>query len=95
MTADVIKAYQEAHPQHSERYRRFDVFAPRWEVEALTRRRLFGDDDPQIKHVPTAGGLCAGGGGVMLRANRLKRALAEGREVHGVMASLPTAAPSN
>lgn len=28
----------------------------------------------------------------MLRANRLKRALAEGREVHGVMASLPTAA---
>lgn len=28
----------------------------------------------------------------MLRTNRLKRALAEGREVHGVMASLPTAA---
>lgn len=28
----------------------------------------------------------------MLRTNRLKRVLAEGREVHGVMASLPTAA---
>lgn len=28
----------------------------------------------------------------MLRANRLKRALADGREVHGVMASMPTAA---
>ncbi|MBB3141525.1 HpcH/HpaI aldolase family protein [Halomonas organivorans] len=28
----------------------------------------------------------------MLRTNRLKRALGEGREVHGVMASLPTAA---
>ncbi|MCH4561727.1 IucA/IucC family siderophore biosynthesis protein [Halomonas sp. EGI 63088] len=52
MTADVIKAYQRAHPQHAERYRRFDVFAPRWEVEALTRRRLFGDDVPQVKHVP-------------------------------------------
>ena len=28
----------------------------------------------------------------MLRTNRLKRALAEGREVHGILASLPTAA---
>ncbi|PXX99484.1 IucA/IucC family protein [Halomonas sp. LBP4] len=52
MTADVIKAYQRAHPQHAERYRCFDVFAPRWEVEALTRRRLFGDDAPQVKLVP-------------------------------------------
>ncbi|GHB14815.1 IucA/IucC family protein [Modicisalibacter luteus] len=52
MAADEIKAYQRAHPQHGERYRYFDVFAPRWEVEALTRRRLFGDATPQIKHVP-------------------------------------------
>ncbi|MBB3141526.1 IucA/IucC family protein [Halomonas organivorans] len=52
MAADTIKAYQRAHPQHAERYRCFDVFAPTWEVEALTRRRLFGDDDPQVKHVP-------------------------------------------
>lgn len=52
MTADVIKAYQRSHPQHAKRYRCFDVFAPRWEVEALTRRRLFGDDAPQVKHVP-------------------------------------------
>ncbi|MDL4864080.1 IucA/IucC family protein [Halomonas elongata] len=52
MTADVIKDYQRANPQHGERYRCFDVFAPRWEVEALTRRRLFGDDVPQVKHVP-------------------------------------------
>jgi siderophore synthetase component len=51
MAADEIKAYQRAHPQHAERYRCFDVFAPRWEVEALTRRRLFGDAEPQIKHV--------------------------------------------
>lgn len=52
MAAEEITAYQRAHPQHGERYRFFDVFAPRWEVEALTRRRLFGDDDPQIKRVP-------------------------------------------
>ena len=52
MAADEIKAYQRAHPQHGARYRCFDVFSPRWEVEALTRRRLFGDDDPQVEHVP-------------------------------------------
>ncbi|MDN3556649.1 IucA/IucC family protein [Halomonas maura] len=52
MAADEITAYQRAHPQHGERYRCFDVFAPHWEVEALTRRRLFGDDDPQVKQVP-------------------------------------------
>ncbi|WP_240724637.1 IucA/IucC family protein [Halomonas borealis] len=52
MTAEEITAYQRAHPQHAERYRCFDVFAPQWEVEALTRRRLFGDEAPQIKHVP-------------------------------------------
>lgn len=52
MTAEAIKAYQRAHPQHGDRYRCFDVFAPRWEVEAPARRRLFGDGDPQVKHVP-------------------------------------------
>ncbi|MEQ5820512.1 IucA/IucC family protein [Halomonas sp. SCS19] len=52
MVADVITAYQDAHPEHAERYRQFDVFVPEWEVEALTRRRLFGDEMPQIKRVP-------------------------------------------
>lgn len=52
MTAKVIIAYQRAHPQHAERYQRFDVFAPTWEVEALTRRRLFGDGELQVKRVP-------------------------------------------
>ncbi len=52
MAADEVKAYQRAHPQHERRYRCFDVFPPRWEVEALTRRRLFGDDDPQVEYVP-------------------------------------------
>lgn len=52
MTAAVVKDYQSAHPEHAERYQCFDVFAPEWEVEALTRRRLFGDEQPQVKQVP-------------------------------------------
>ncbi|PRY66615.1 siderophore synthetase component [Vreelandella songnenensis] len=52
MTATVIKEYQRAHPEHAKRYQCFDVFAPEWEVEALTRRRLFGDERPQVKQVP-------------------------------------------
>lgn len=52
MAAEVIKEYQREHPQHAERYRCFDVFTPEWEVEALTRRRLFGDEQPQVKKVP-------------------------------------------
>jgi len=52
MTAGVIREYQRAHPEHAERYQCFDVFAPEWEVEALTRRRLFGDERPQVKQVP-------------------------------------------
>ena len=52
MTAEVVKEYQREHPQHAERYRCFDVFTPEWEVEALTRRRLFGDKQPQVKKVP-------------------------------------------
>lgn len=52
MTAEVIIEYQRAHPEHTERYQCFDVFVPEWEVEALTRRRLFGDEQPQVKQVP-------------------------------------------
>lgn len=52
MTAEVVKEYQREHPQHAKRYRCFDVFTPEWEVEALTRRRLFGDEQPQVKKVP-------------------------------------------
>ncbi|MCX2524772.1 IucA/IucC family protein [Larsenimonas rhizosphaerae] len=52
MTAGVIMAYQQAHPQHRERFERFDVFNAGYDVEALTCRRLFGDDEPRIRHVP-------------------------------------------
>lgn len=62
ITAEVVKQYQRDNPQHEERYRCFDIFAPEWEVEALTRRRLFGDDRPQVKSVPNPMAAYAPGG---------------------------------
>nr|WP_300311405.1 IucA/IucC family protein [Halomonas sp.] len=52
MAAKVIIDYQNTNPQHRERFALFDVFAPTYEVEALTKRRLFGDAEAQIKIVP-------------------------------------------
>ncbi|AHL34045.1 AcsC protein [Pseudomonas brassicacearum] len=52
MTAEVITAYQTAHPQHRERFALFDVFAPSYEVEELTKRRLLGDGERRFKSVP-------------------------------------------
>jgi len=52
MTAEVIIAYQVAHPQHQARYGLFDVFAPFYEVEELTKRRLLGDGENRAKAVP-------------------------------------------
>ncbi|ALM54728.1 AcsC protein [Halomonas huangheensis] len=52
MTADVVVAYQQSHPQHHERFELFDVFAPTYDVEALTKRRLFGDAELQARVVP-------------------------------------------
>ena len=52
MTAEVITGYQAAHPQHSARYALFDVFAPFYEVEELTKRRLLGDGERRFKFVP-------------------------------------------
>ncbi|KAA0016965.1 IucA/IucC family siderophore biosynthesis protein [Salinicola corii] len=49
---ETVLAYQQAHPEHAARFDIFDVFSPQWKVEALTRRRLFGDDVPQVKQVP-------------------------------------------
>lgn len=50
-TAAVILDYQRAHPQHRERYALFDVFAPTFEVEELTKRRLLGDGERRFKAV--------------------------------------------
>nr|WP_256737015.1 IucA/IucC family protein [Pseudomonas gingeri] len=52
MTAEVILAYQAAHPQHRERFALFDVFAPSYEVEELTKRRLLGDGERRFRSVP-------------------------------------------
>ncbi|PBQ18397.1 AcsC protein [Pseudomonas congelans] len=52
MTADVILDYQRAHPQHRDRFGLFDVFAPSYEVEELTKRRLLGDGERRYRSVP-------------------------------------------
>ncbi|WJK07248.1 IucA/IucC family protein [Pseudomonas fluorescens] len=52
MTAEVILDYQQAHPQHRDRFGLFDVFAPHYEVEELTKRRLLGDGERRFKSVP-------------------------------------------
>ncbi|CAI1971285.1 Aerobactin synthase IucC [Serratia ficaria] len=52
MTADIIVDYQQRHPQHRTRYATFDVFAPNYEVEELTKRRLLGDGERRFKSVP-------------------------------------------
>ncbi|NVL48279.1 ferric iron reductase, partial [Pseudomonas syringae pv. actinidiae] len=52
MTAEVILDYQQAHPQHRDRFGLFDVFAPTYEVEELTKRRLLGDGERRFRSVP-------------------------------------------
>jgi 2-[(L-alanin-3-ylcarbamoyl)methyl]-3-(2-aminoethylcarbamoyl)-2-hydroxypropanoate synthase len=49
--AEVILEYQQQHPEHTERYQIFDVFADKLRIESLTKRRLFGDGRIQIKFV--------------------------------------------
>lgn len=49
MSAQVIHAYQRQHPQHEERFRLFDLFAPTVQIEELTKRRLLGDEDLHFK----------------------------------------------
>lgn len=49
MSAQVIHAYQRQHPQHEERFRLFDLFAPTVQIEELTKRRLIGDEDLHFK----------------------------------------------
>ena len=51
-TANIIADYQQRHPQHRARFASFDVFAPYYEVEELTKRRLLGDAERRFKQVP-------------------------------------------
>lgn len=50
-TADVIYDFQNRLPEHHERFAKFDVFAAEYCVESLTKRRLFGDSEPQFKQI--------------------------------------------
>lgn len=52
LVSEVILNYQRQHPQHAERFKLFDLFAPHYEVEALTKRRLLGDGERRFKKVP-------------------------------------------
>ncbi|WP_336940269.1 IucA/IucC family protein [Acinetobacter pittii] len=49
--ADIIHHFQQQYPQHQSRYAVFDVFAEQYCIESLTRRRLFGDGDVQMRYV--------------------------------------------
>ena len=49
--ADIIHQFQQQHPEHQSRYEAFDVFAEQYCIESLTRRRLFGDGDVQMRYV--------------------------------------------
>ena len=59
LAAGVVADYRGRHPEHAGRIAAFDLGAATFEVEALTRRRLFGDAEPQVLHVrnPLAGRL--------------------------------------
>ncbi len=52
MTARLVHDYQLRHPQHAQRFKAFDVFAPTFQVEELTKRRLLGDGEPRFRQVP-------------------------------------------
>lgn len=50
--AEIIHNYQDHHPQYKQRFELFDVFAPEFQVEELTKRRLLGDGELRFKNVP-------------------------------------------
>ncbi len=49
--AEIIQDFQNKNPQHQIRYEKFDVFAPEYCIESLTKRRLFGDQEVQLRYV--------------------------------------------
>lgn len=50
--AEIIFTYQQQNPEYALRYQTFDLFAPFYEVEELTKRRLLGDGERRFKKVP-------------------------------------------
>ena len=51
IAASIIHQFQQQYPEHQIRYEKFDVFAPRFCIESLTKRRLFGDGEVQLRFV--------------------------------------------
>ena len=49
--ADIIHQFQQRYPEHQSRYEKFDVFAAQFCIESLTKRRLFGDAEVQLRLV--------------------------------------------
>lgn len=49
--AQVIIDFQQQYPEHQSRYDKFDVFAEEFCIESLTKRRIFGDADMQLRNV--------------------------------------------
>lgn len=49
--AQVIIDFQQQYPEHQSRYEKFDVFAEEFCIESLTKRRIFGDAEMQLRHV--------------------------------------------
>jgi siderophore synthetase component len=51
-TTQVIHDYMNEHPQYKEKYELFDLFSESIQVEQLTKRRLFGDNELRVQSVP-------------------------------------------
>lgn len=51
VAAQVIHDFQLQHPEHQCRYDKFDVFAEEFCIESLTKRRIFGDAEMQLRNV--------------------------------------------
>lgn len=51
IAANIIHHFQQQNPEHQNRYEKFDVFAAQFCIESLTKRRLFGDGEVQLRLV--------------------------------------------
>nr|WP_275691083.1 IucA/IucC family C-terminal-domain containing protein [Paenibacillus aceris] len=51
MVADVIKQYQQEHPEHGANFEKYDLFSDTIRIEQLARRRLWKDMEVDPKHV--------------------------------------------
>ncbi|MDD9272215.1 IucA/IucC family protein [Paenibacillus sp. GCM10023248] len=52
MVADVIRQYEQEHPEHAANFAKYDLFSDTIRIEQLARRRLWKDMEVDPKHVP-------------------------------------------